>query len=182
MFFVLFFIENSFVFHRSDSYECSKPNSRLLNAYLPPFRKLLSRPHQGEGEPAEKQDMDRNMAFHQHPINEAVLGETKENDDESNQCPSDGWSRDFLLPEPGNSCDSFGLPNGGKSREKVSPQPKAYVACTKRNQETIAGFLTELTNQGLTYKTIFQTTLGREESLFAFDESYKPVKIFEITL
>ena len=68
----------------------------------------------------------------------------------------------------------------GTDIEKAKDR-KAFVACTRRNRETLSEFLEEVTKQGLRYEEIYQTTLDREESLFGFDESHVPIKIFKLT-
>ncbi|KAL7635078.1 UNVERIFIED_CONTAM: hypothetical protein RMT77_014063 [Armadillidium vulgare] len=60
--------------------------------------------------------------------------------------------------------------------------PTAFVACTKRDRETLSDFLNEITRQGLRFKIVYQATLGKDEALFSLDESYKPVIIYQITL
>ena len=58
----------------------------------------------------------------------------------------------------------------------------AYIACTRRNQETISEFLKELDTQNLSYDLVYQITFDAETAVFGYNESHLPVKVYKITL
>ncbi|XP_045608726.2 protein-lysine N-methyltransferase EEF2KMT [Procambarus clarkii] len=59
---------------------------------------------------------------------------------------------------------------------------EAFIACTRRSQETLAVFLEEVRQQGLVYSLVFQATLDTDTALFLYNEAHLPVKIYRITL
>lgn len=76
-------------------------------------------------------------------------------------------------------------PESGEEEEEgvlTKREREAFIACTRRKQETLNTFLEEVTHQGLHYTLAFQASLNTDTSLFLYDESYKPVKIYRIFL
>lgn len=67
--------------------------------------------------------------------------------------------------------------NGGGQGER-----EAFLACTRRNHETMNLFLEEVTRQGLHYTLVYQATLDADTALFVYNEMHLPIKIFKITL
>ena len=67
--------------------------------------------------------------------------------------------------------------NGGGRRER-----EAFLACTRRNHETMSLFLQEVTRQGLHYTLVYQATLDADTALFVYNEIHLPIKVYKITL
>lgn len=67
--------------------------------------------------------------------------------------------------------------NGGRRRER-----EAFLACTRRNHETLNLFLQEVTRQGLHYTLVYQATLDADSALFVYNEMHLPIKVYKITL
>ena len=62
-----------------------------------------------------------------------------------------------------------------------SDSPAAYIACTRRNNETITEFLAALSEEDLDYSIVYQATLDTESALFVYNESHIPVKVYKVT-
>ncbi|XP_053656033.1 protein-lysine N-methyltransferase EEF2KMT isoform X2 [Cherax quadricarinatus] len=69
-----------------------------------------------------------------------------------------------------------------KRKEEGVNEREAYIACTRRNQETLSVFLEEVQHQGLSHTLVYQATLGTDTALFLYNETHLPVKIYKITL
>lgn len=80
--------------------------------------------------------------------------------------------------------------NGNISTDSTCPRvtinnatPRvAYIACTRRNNETMAEFLSALQAENLEYLLVYQATLDTESAVFVYNEFYIPVKIYKITI
>ncbi|XP_076036157.1 uncharacterized protein LOC143022080 [Oratosquilla oratoria] len=57
---------------------------------------------------------------------------------------------------------------------------EAFIACTRRNQDTLNTFLTALNAESLQHQLVYQT--NSETALFGYNESYMPVKVFRIRI
>ena len=57
-----------------------------------------------------------------------------------------------------------------------------YLACTRRNTDTMEYFLGVLKEEGLAYKVVYQATLDTESALFVYNEIHIPIKIYKISM
>ena len=76
-----------------------------------------------------------------------------------------------------NSEEDMGATDGGGLGK-----PEAFLACTRRNHETLSLFLQEVTRQGLHYTLVFQASMDADTALFVYNEIHLPVKVYKITL
>ncbi|XP_071532353.1 uncharacterized protein [Panulirus ornatus] len=77
--------------------------------------------------------------------------------------------------------DTAGNDEGG-TRGGDGVEREAFIACTRRSQETVGVFLEEVSRQGLQHKLVYQATLDTHTALFLYNETHLPVKIYRITL
>ncbi|KAF2365444.1 S-adenosyl-L-methionine-dependent methyltransferase [Trinorchestia longiramus] len=75
------------------------------------------------------------------------------------------------------ACNGASHPGSLNSTER-----SAYIACTRRDPETISEFLAALKAENLNHSIVYQATLDAESALFVYNESHIPVKIYKITL
>ncbi|KAK3871761.1 hypothetical protein Pcinc_023106 [Petrolisthes cinctipes] len=59
---------------------------------------------------------------------------------------------------------------------------EAYLACTRRSQETMLVFLEEAGKAGLTTELVYQNCLDADRALFVYNEMHLPIKVYKLTL
>lgn len=80
------------------------------------------------------------------------------------------------------SAESENLRGDDRKCESGRGRREAFLACTRRSQETLGLFLQEVARQGLEYNLAYQATLDADTALFVYNEVHLPIKVYRVTL